>query len=86
MAKDTTILLQLKHYLFQQRLKAKCELNHCTLDICSEHYTSQTCTRCGHLRKIQGADIYECVQCGLIIDRDVNAARNIAIKRLNESS
>ena len=29
-------LLQLKHFLFQQRLKAKCRLRHCTLDICTE--------------------------------------------------
>jgi len=34
-------LLQLKHFLFQQRLRSKCELRSTTLDICTEEYTSQ---------------------------------------------
>jgi transposase len=77
-------LLQLKHYLFQQRLKAKCELRNCTLDICTEEYTSKTCGFCGCLNNVGSKDVYSCNQCHLIIDRDVNGARNIAIKRLKE--
>ena len=77
-------LLQLKHYLFQQRLKAKCELRNCTLDICTEEYTSKTCGNCGCLNNVGCKDVYSCTKCGLIIDRDVNGARNIAIKRLKE--
>ena len=78
-------LLQLKHFLFRQRLASKCKLRHCTLDVCTEEYTSQTCGRCGCLQKMGGKDIYNCRKCGLVIDRDVNGARNIAIKRKNET-
>ena len=77
-------LLQLKHYLFQQRLKAKCDIRSCTLDICTEEYTSKTCGRCGSLNNVGSKDVYSCNKCNLIIDRDVNGARNIAIKRLKE--
>ena len=77
-------LLQLKHFLFRQRLEAKCVLEKCTLDICSEEFTSQTCGRCGVLTKVENKDVYCCKRCNLKIDRDVNGARNIAIKRLKE--
>ena len=77
-------LLQLKHYLFQQRLRAKCKLRQCTLDICTEEYTSKTCGRCGCLNNVGSKDVFSCGKCGLIIDRDVNGARNIAVKRLKE--
>ena len=78
-------LLQLKHYLYRQRLEAKCVLEKCTIDICTEEYTSQTCGRCGYLTKVEKKDVYCCNRCDLKIDRDVNGARNIAIKRLKES-
>ena len=77
-------LLQLKHFLFQQRLKAKCSLSQCSLDICTEEYTSKTCGRCGFLNDVGCSDIYSCSKCDLVIDRDVNGARNISIKRINE--
>jgi transposase len=77
-------LLQLKHYLFQQRLRSKCDLRNCTLDICTEEYTSKTCGRCGCLNNVGSKDVYSCDKCRLVIDRDVNGARNIAIKRLKE--
>ena len=78
-------LLQLKHFLFKERLKSKCNLRQCTLDICSEEYTSKTCGVCGCVNNVGSKDIYQCNECNTIIDRDVNGARNIAIKRLNET-
>jgi putative transposase len=78
-------LLQLKHYLYRKRLEAKCLLEKCTIDVCTEEYTSQTCGRCGCLTKVEKKDVYTCSKCNLIIDRDVNGARNIAIKRLKET-
>jgi putative transposase len=77
-------LLQLKHFLFKERLKSKCDIMSCTIDICTEEYTSQTCGACGELTKVKGSDIFHCSYCALIVDRDVNGARNIAIKRLKE--
>jgi putative transposase len=41
-------------------------------------YTSQDCSGCGHRQKLSLADrIYTCPCCGLALDRDLNAARNI---------
>jgi len=41
-------------------------------------YTTQDCHRCGHRQKLNLADrIYACPCCGLHIDRDLNAAKNI---------
>ncbi len=75
-------LMQLQHFKFKQRLIAKCHLNHSTIDICTEEYTSKTCGRCGKLNDVGSKDVYSCNFCLLTIDRDINGARNIAIKRL----
>jgi putative transposase len=45
----------------------------------SPAHTSQDCSGCGH-RKTDltlGDRTYQCVSCGLVMDRDLNAARNI---------
>lgn len=76
-------LLLLGHYTFRNRCKMKAFERGCYVDECTEEYTSQTCGRCGSLHKIGTRDIYHCPKCDFTIDRDVNGARNIAIKRLN---
>src|SRR5258708_5391484 len=41
-------------------------------------YTSQDCSGCGHRQLLSLADrIYTCPCCGVVLDRDLNAARNI---------
>jgi putative transposase len=41
-------------------------------------YTSQDCSGCGHRQKLSLSDrTYTCPCCGLVLDRDLNAARNI---------
>jgi putative transposase len=41
-------------------------------------YTSQNCSQCGHRQLLSLADrIYSCSCCGIILDRDYNAAKNI---------
>ncbi len=41
-------------------------------------YTSQDCSGCGHRQTLSLADrVYQCPCCGLVLDRDLNAARNI---------
>ena len=40
--------------------------------------SSKTCSNCGHVQKMPlSARIYECPECGIVMDRDLNAARNI---------
>ncbi len=41
-------------------------------------YTSQVCSNCGEIvKKSLAVRVHRCHACGLVVDRDVNAARNI---------
>jgi putative transposase len=41
-------------------------------------YTSQDCSRCGHRQSLSLSDrIYTCPACGVVLDRDLNAAKSI---------
>lgn len=53
--------------------------------ICSEEYTSQTCSCCGGLTK-SSSKLYKCMaeNCPDVADRDVNGARNILLKTLDQ--
>jgi putative transposase len=77
-------LLSLKHFKFKERLRSKCStMKHSAVYDCTEEYTSKTCGQCGKLNhdlKLQRC--FECPFCGLKLDRDINGARNIAIKIL----
>ncbi|MGH8604373.1 MAG: RNA-guided endonuclease InsQ/TnpB family protein [Gammaproteobacteria bacterium] len=49
------------------------------------HYTSQDCSCCGYRQVMPlSVRVYDCPECGLSLDRDVNAAKNIL--RLGEQS
>ena len=39
--------------------------------------TSKRCHRCGHVARVKGRE-FRCPKCGLIYNRDLNAAINIA--------
>ena len=41
--------------------------------------TSKTCSGCGHVKaKLALSErTYRCARCGLVLDRDINAARNL---------
>jgi putative transposase len=40
--------------------------------------TSKTCSRCGYMNKdLKGAGVFECKRCGIRIDRQRNASRNM---------
>ena len=41
--------------------------------------TSRTCSRCGAKGVVKGR-IFVCKKCGLKLDRDLNASRNIALR------
>ena len=46
--------------------------------------TSKTCHRCGHVAQVKGRE-FRCPKCGLVYNRDLNAAINIA-RRLMRSA
>ena len=77
-SKTARNMLTWRHYDFRQKLKMKAEERGCTVIECTEEYTSKTCGNCGHIKHNLGsAKIYTCTQCGLQLDRDLHAARNI---------
>ena len=77
------------HFRFRQRLLAKARAYpDCRIVICDEAYTNKTCGKCGQQHhKLGGNKIFRCPSCSVVIDRDVNGARNILLRflTLNQS-
>jgi putative transposase len=64
--------------MFQQLLTSKAANAGCELRWVRVAYTSQACSGCGALvEKDLSVRVHCCPHCGLTIDRDWNAARNI---------
>jgi putative transposase len=73
--------LRTRFYEFKQRLVYKCNLTKTNFMIVDESYTSKICSNCGNYNdKLKGEKTYNCENCQLSIDRDINACRNIMIK------
>jgi putative transposase len=73
--------------MFRQFLAYKLKYNYGTKLIeVKAHYTSQRCSECGHThkdnRKNQAS--FKCMQCGLAMNADINAAINIRTAGLAE--
>ena len=85
-SKTVRQMLTFSHYQFRQHLlhKAK-DYCGCRVVLVDEAYTSKTCGKCGHIKqKLGGAKVYRCKECGLVVDRDINGARNIWIRSVEE--
>jgi putative transposase len=64
--------------LFRQMLKYKAESAGIQVIAVNPSNTSQACSECGTIvPKGLSVRIHKCHNCGLILDRDINAARNI---------
>ena len=75
--------LRTGYYTFAQRLQFKCKQNNVLFKLVNESYTSKTCSNCGTYDETLGkSTIYNCNNCNIVIDRDINGARNIYIKKL----
>lgn len=70
-------------YRFIRKLQWKCEKFGSTLVQVEPAYTSRTCSCCGCVKETLDLSerIFIC-ECGNIMDRDVNAARNIAARAI----
>ena len=79
----TKLLLSLSHYSFQQKLIDKAKRRGRTVILCKEHYTTKCCGNCGVLNETIGSKkIFHCNSCGLTMDRDIHAARNILLRAM----
>ncbi len=66
-------------------MQAKAKRYDCLIVPCTEHYTNQAYLEFGSVdNKLGGNKIYHCKQCGAIMDRDLNAAKNILLKYMIE--
>jgi putative transposase len=73
--------LKMGLYTFRERLKYKCHCKRIKYRMIRENYTSKMCSCCGKINeKLGGKKIYDCKKCGMIMDRDLNGARNIYLK------
>jgi len=69
------------HYRFRQRLLFKCRQYGCKVAVVDEAWTSKTCSRCGRLNyTLGGKKVFSCRHCNLVMDRDINGAKNIFLK------
>ncbi len=68
--------------MFANMLAYKAEGAGCRVVFVDPENTSKMCSRCGNIRDdlSLGDRIYACPNCGLLIDRDLNAARNILMR------
>lgn len=70
-----------KFYEFIRQIRYKCERYGIQFVQVGRFYaSSKTCSHCGHIKAdLRLSDrIYKCAECGLVIDRDLNAAINLA--------
>lgn len=75
------LLYLFSFYNFKEKLQFKGAEYGSNIVIVDESYTSKTCTNCGNLHKSLGSNkTYKCKKCEIVIDRDVNGARNILLK------
>lgn len=70
---------------FRTRLEAKVKSRHGVVIPVNPAYTSQTCIVCGHTAKENRPDqaTFKCVACSHEDNADINAARNILFRALN---
>ena len=74
-------LLVRRHYQFKIWLLQKAAEYGKTVVIVDESYTSKTCSSCGwYDYNLRGKKVFNCSTCDLVLDRDVNAAKNIILK------
>jgi IS605 OrfB family transposase len=74
------LMLSWCHFKFRERLKIKAEMMGVRVIIVPEDYTSKTCSCCGLMNNVGSSKIYHCQNCNSIMDRDINAAKNILIR------
>jgi IS605 OrfB family transposase len=79
---STRQLMHWGHYEFRQRLQHKAQELGVRVHTVKEPYTSVTCSGCLWIEESfcgNSSKVFHCDKCGLTIDRDENAGRNIML-------
>lgn len=74
------VIAQQKFYEFRIKLTSKCKQNNIELRVVDRWYpSSKLCSCCGNIKKdLKLSDrVYVCTECGLVIDRDLQASINL---------
>jgi putative transposase len=68
-------------YEFRRQLEYKARKFGSKVILAGRFYpSSKTCSSCGHIQDIPlKLRVFDCGNCGISIDRDLNAARNLAL-------
>ena len=80
--KQRRALFDVALYEFLTILTWMAEKYSCNLVRVDPAYTSQLCSNCGSVVPKGSSEIHNCPHCGLVLDRDINAARNILLRGL----
>lgn len=60
-------------------IEYKCQMNNVKIIHADSQFpSSQRCSSCGNIMEIGQRKIYKCPKCGMVMNRDDNAARNLA--------
>jgi len=71
-------LCALSHYRFRMKLISMSSKFNSNINLIDEYMTSKTCCNCKNIKQnLKGEKTYNCSECNLVIDRDINAAINI---------
>jgi len=77
------IASSLSFYKFHKKLKYKCDAKGVNYGKINEWMTSRMCSICGNVKEDLGkSKVYNCSNCGNVMERDVNGARCINIKAI----
>ncbi|MBU5335882.1 RNA-guided endonuclease InsQ/TnpB family protein [Intestinibacter bartlettii] len=80
-----TILRNWSYYELQHMIEYKAKRECIKVEFVDPAYTSQTCSKCGHVSKDnrQTQEHFKCVNCGYELNADHNAAINIARRSID---
>lgn len=70
------------HHSFRTRLFKRASEVGCIVIIADESFTTKTCGNCGNVNDVGSKSIFTCSSCEIILDRDINASRNIFVNYL----
>ena len=72
------------HSLMLKRLKDKSEEKGTKIEVITEFMTTKTCSNCFEINDPKKEKIYNCIYCGFVQDRDINASKNIYLQQISK--